>query len=425
MFHNHQRMCLGTPPRIVARGRHVALPALIILLSSTMLFFDSCKKEGNLKQPVTQANGPIAMRPDDDTLLELRIQSFYQQMNDCKTDPKSVAGELSIDSAEFLTEAAYNYYVARNSDDHVRPCYFEISNTTANSAMDITEVSSLFWQIKDSLLAVYNDISYREKKLSTFDLEITYESGVRKATVRASIADGPTPTCDYILSTGGIKSFSAGPDHVWSAKPLGATYTLSIPSGTGTNLSFIYGYGQSTIDMGIVPETLSAPQTLTLADAKSCLRSFGLNNVYGITTTLNQFLVNIHVASYNANANPNLLPVTNLPSPYHTINGFYDVPILMCDFSVATNQTINDSRVVVKTWLNTDLMNFYLGQIPSIVNSLIPPNKIGYDFNVGGSYPLGSFNFNNTYTKGAYVYDVSYGTPSKVKFPIALGITGF
>src|SRR5690606_38555563 len=107
---------------------------------------------------------------EGDKRLEKRIQEFYGRMKSIQQGGAAnknakTTGDvyISVDSAEFLIESTYNYYVAGTDDDSSEVIFNTLSFDVSlpnDSVLSESEVAGYMLQIKDSIMLVYDNVSY-------------------------------------------------------------------------------------------------------------------------------------------------------------------------------------------------------------------------------------------------------------------------
>ena len=424
---NRKRMYADTSNHAAARKRGITKSVLGLALLSTLVIA-SCRKDSS--KPARMV--PSAMTVEEGKVLEARIQHFYARMKTLKGGVAAKGTEISetmpVDSVEFLSEAAYNYYVARNDAHQSDEVVFKFTKPmdTAGKMLE-TDVANAFWKIKDSLMKVYDVVPYVDKKLTSFDLEVVKAGTEALFSVRAAIATGPVPN-DPTTTVNGFKMFDGAPNHAWFF--LGAT-------GPGSINGVPYEYGQIDFDTVTKTQILT---TLTLGPgARRSLRKLGLENTPGTLFALaaNQLWVNIHTDSVVQGQNT---PAQSFafPTPYDSIPGFRnaDIPYHYNFFSCACFgfNDVYDSYHAYRDVITTPMMNLYLSRIPYYITSHIPPGQTYYDFHIIYDHYYKDVNADHPHIilpenlpAMAYYYDyiIKYGTITTVGTPKGLSLPSF
>lgn len=290
-------------------ARPKALCTLVVAFSfaaaATTGLLTSCKKD--VVDP-----GLIAKDPGDGKHLEERIQRFYsrilmlqngQQPN--KTAKTTDNVYISVDSAEFLIEATYNYYVGGTEDDSSVVYYngFSFPITISNdSILSETEVATYMQQIKDSMLAVYDTVSYSNKRLGLFDLEIEHATGTYTGSINVDysfiVLPNPRPTSTTI--PGNKSDAWATFDVTCGRTPYYTLFPFKYGiGGTSTVYKNAYHWGTGSINFAFPPTWTPTPTVTSVncnnVGAAVTLRNYGINNykaTYGYPAP-GKLLVNI------------------------------------------------------------------------------------------------------------------------------------
>lgn len=343
----------------------------------------------------------------DGKRLEQRIQNFYSRMQTLqRSQPNRTAKTtdnvyISVDSAEFLIEATYNYYVAGNEDDSSIVYYngFSFPITIANdSILSETEVAAYMQQIKDSMMAVYDTISYSNKRLALFDLEIDHTTGTFTGSINVDysfiILPNPKPTSTSIPGNQTVAWATFSSD-------CGRTpYYTMFPSkygigATGSIYRNGYHWGTAVINFSDSPWTSPVPAVTSLncnnPGAAVTLRNYGINNykaTYGYPTP-GKLLVNIRGGS------PYGISSGGASFYYNTIHrygvttsepwGFNPADQFFVYAQNVSGQQSTAGKNFYTHWLNVDMMNYFLGVIPGKIDahhtSFAPASEL-YDFQI-------------------------------------------
>jgi len=350
-------------------------PLFLFLLtfSTVSLTLYSCKKER-----VLQTNKQTALQPqaleDGDLELGERIESFYATMQELEPGSPPSMDSIDVDSAEFLIEATYNYYCARvDYESEMQNIQFEITKPLQGAGyINLKDAADAFWEIKQMLVDEYNNISYDDKALSFFDLELVIEGDNVHFIVNADISKSIGFTEPTTTDADGDIIINQPSNHVWGTigintfAPISAQGTLS----TTPNLNVSVASGQNP-------------------GAMEVLEKYGTFNYIskyasGITTSL---IVNVstgwRIDAWKGNEIPTSspseyfslgLPGYNPYAPSYFLNA-YNGNIWMTWHNYGTNGiALNTSanNTEYKEWLTTSMMNFYLKYLPGIVqNGLI------------------------------------------------------
>ena len=405
----------GLPKRYPTRTATTGRTFLMTVMSASVLglsLFSSCKKDDAEVQKV----GTTTMTPAESKALEARIQAFYAKVKALHNGAAAKGTEaelMSPEDAEFLTEATYNYYVARHSDDMVQSYAVKVEEPMTDGKIDMADVSDAFYALKAAIMTVYNSVNYTDKGLESFDLQVKVENGQAVFYAMGNIkSGGPLGGPDVAMisniktlntpATRGYRAFSA-------MSPFLSTPVI-IPGSNG--LTAYYGKGQ--VDLNFANHTTSNYDA-TKPDGANILRSLGLGNyheTYGYyALAYGQLITNVQFAPLAPT------PLTApLPSPYNNIDGWDNSDILkVTRFFDATGNS-NDIDVNIKAYMNTTMMNYYLSFIPAKINAALPGYRVVYDLNIlfhSSTTPniLHDGAFNNRYYETQLVqYYLSYGT---------------
>lgn len=353
--------------------------------------------------------------------LEKRISGFYQEMQDLKgSTPQSgkhttLSNMISLDSAEFLTEATYNYYYARNGFEGMVNYQFSISEPcTSGSTISEDNVSDAFYKILDSLTVVIHNIDYAERRLATFDLEVQQVGETAVFEVNANIVRGPEPSDEYLV-VDNHRQLTGAANHAWAMidDGFGSGYLTHYAPGIG---NIIYGTGQCDVDATNNGNPVGTQNNAP--GARWTLRSYGMSNYLGFSATAFGYLVTkIKTTSVSASS------VSSPLSPFHAIPGYNNTNIygLYCDYSsgMLSVPSLVDPNWGYKQWLVTGMMNYYLNFIPGIISGAVPTGKTFYDFNISTPY-VNSYNKYSIVTLTYHhteLYYISTGDNSTITLP--------
>jgi hypothetical protein len=326
----------------------------------------ACKKEQGYTttqpSPKTSHTKARVLENDDQTLAD--IQAFYLSVQNIRDSKDQGLNLASLDDAEFLTEATYNYYAARMNYDHdVQRVELSVLEPAVREGILMKDVADAFWKIKAQLMDAYNKIDYKEKGLASFDLKLTViDEKTLSFDVIATIKSNPSPDVPSELINR-INWATGASNHAWDAK-------TSSPQLFNTGS----GDGQADLVSGLVSGINS-----TKPNAATVLRQLGISNYWHGTQpsiAYGQLIVNRQYVSKS----DNLYTGSNtggLVSDYNTqqIYGYINTRIWSCyEFTPV------DASKVYKKWLTTPNLNFYLGFVPQIIdegknNLVIPPNS--------------------------------------------------
>jgi len=386
-----------------------------LLLATT---FTACKKDevSGLK-PNTSASRSL----NDDRQVLSDIQTFYQNMRNIR-DGKDPGGNLiSIEDAEFLTEASYNYYVARNDYKYATTAVnFSIQEPMSSEGILMKSVTDAFWKIKTNLMNTYNQINFDGKGLALFDLKLSVvDSKTIRFDVYATIKTGPAPSLP-VDEIGGMQTVSGAMNHAWFSQS-------SDPSPTGGNPG---SGGQCDLDL-LNNAPVANSQNSSLPGAATVLRTLGINNYwngnqpaiyYGQLIAYQQT-----ISRYDDYTDPGAVigaPVSDYNQ--RQIPGYINSRIWSCwmDFS-------GNPYTIYKYWLTTPNLNFYLGFVPTIIdeskhNLVMPPNS-GLSQNsyilddLGVLAVIPPINSGNGY----HLYKITFGVVTGIALPPGGSLANF
>ncbi|PZF73177.1 hypothetical protein [Taibaiella soli] len=406
--------------------------ALLALGLIAVASFTACKKDDSgskVKPPVSTARSV-----EDSRQLLADIQTFYSNMQVIRDGKDPGSNVISFDDAEFLTEATYNYYLARNDYDYATTAVnFSIPAPVTDGGVQMKDVTNAFWQIKDNLMKTYDQINYADKGLALFDLKLNVVDDRNISfDVYATIKTGPAPTIPA-SEIGGVKTAVGTPNHAWNAKN-------SAPlNGQGNN-------GQCDLDLAtgtIVPGS----QSSSVPSAATVLRQLGIANYWGWNPpaikngqliAYQQTVTKVDDLVYNLSGCVISSPVSDYNQ--RQIAGYMNTRIWSCE-EFYTGANIDDANKDYKSWLTTPNLNFYLGFIPTIINEakgslLMPPNSglspssyvlddFGIEWKGGaGGIQAAAPPFNRPFVNQRHEYKITYGVITGVPLPPAGDLSG-
>ncbi|PZF72589.1 hypothetical protein [Taibaiella soli] len=365
---------------------------------------------------------------DDQTLAD--IQTFYQNVKNIRdgNDPGSTL--ISADDAEFLTEASYNYYVARNDYKYATTSVdFSITEPMSSEGIQMKDVTDAFWQIKANLMTTYNQINFDEKGLALFDLKLTViDDRTISFDVYATIKSGPEPTIPSSVINN-VYTVSGAPNHAWNA--ISSSDIASTAAAPGqynidiTNKSLISGsqtYGQNG------------------PGAAEVLRKLGINNYWQGNQPAIAYGQLITYIQYKDLPSMSTTAVASPISDYVASNipGYVNRDRWVCTkfYSIPGTYLISDADQVFKEWLTTPNMNYYLSFIPGLIsngkNALVMPPNSGLTTNSyvfcdlkiyalypvsGGAQPANTNIYNQPWLTFWHAYKMTYGVITGIKLP--------
>ncbi len=266
-------------------------------------------------------------------------------------------------------EAAYNLYAVEFNDSAFTSSrtFSVIENLNSAGEIDVTDVDDAFYQIQDSLMVLWNDISFAGKQLVFFDLSYSVTGTKVTFAVKGSISAGT-------VGKGG-----------YCPVAFGDFYTANHAWATGAATNYVsgswYGKGQGqfyTFPNGIDPASIN---NTTLPDAATCLKAYGHSNFIGCQTTRGcGYYINVVTTMPFRGA--------NVPSPSNDFVSLgatgvmNDATWTAYTFYNCAPVSLSDPYIDYKNWVNTPMMDFYLTRIPGLIGTKVPAGKSYYDFNV-------------------------------------------
>jgi hypothetical protein len=344
------------------------LSFFLFFLSTVTLTFYSCKKERQLQKNTNNYQQPQALE-DGDLELGERIESFYATMQDLEPGSASSQDSIDVDSAEFLIEATYNYYCARiNYEAELEHVQFELTKPLQGAnQLNMKDAADAFWQIKQELIAVYNNIDYDDKTLSLFDLEVEVVDDHVRFVIEADITKSIGFTESTTTDANGDKVINQSSDHVWG----------TIDHSNMSNID-----AQGTISTS--PSVNVSPSSGQNPGALATLKKYGIFNYlikYNQSTTPIVLNVNIQNGwTIDPWSGGSQIPTAS-SSQYLTmgltgynpsgfgLNAYNGSMWIAWQNYGSTGASLTDPEILYKEWLTTPMMNFYLKYLPDILQA--------------------------------------------------------
>lgn len=352
---------------MITKKKKQILACAVLLAAS----FAACRKDVSIHTVPPKAAVPRNL--NDSRQLLADIQHFYQRMQTIRDGMDNGANIVAIDEAEFLTEATYNYYVARN-DYKAQSVAVNISipEPMTNGGILMKDVTDAFWQIKAKLLDAYNKIDFDGKHLAQFDLKLNVgDGGTVSFDAYTTITTGSSLSISGI-NTGGVQKVDGAANHAWNVRCSAPPILQGTPNP-----------GQC--DLNMVDGTLIGSPNTTLPNGSVVLRQLGVSNYWGgnppVITTMIGYMQTITREDMTNNPNSAIgWPISDYNNQH--IHGYINSRIWSCDqfYNVAGTTDHSDLNEGFKTWLTTANLNFYLSFIPAIItecknNLVMPPNS--------------------------------------------------
>ncbi|MBS1630381.1 MAG: hypothetical protein JST27_10015, partial [Bacteroidetes bacterium] len=303
-------------------------------------------------------------------------------------------------------ETTYNYEVARTNDSAQTEYHgfsFEVP-VTNDSLLSETDVSDYMYQIKDSMMVAWDSIAYEAKDLSLFDLEIEHTSGEANAmfTVHYTITSG-TPR---IWEPNSIKSISGAELDACSVQnsPCGSKYYYIFPSNSVSKYwinPYFYGFG--TLDYST--NSINSVDC-TKPGAAALLRAYGMNNYFATYGQPSRVFVPINI---QLPPGPGIYPSLTSTNHDYTNRG-YTYYTNADQYWVKVNDAAGHPSYVNQfyaQWLNTAMMNFYLGYIPVKLHNQLPTGKYFCDFQISIDGSLGTSSWDFVHVYHLFYSDIS------------------
>lgn len=324
------------------------------------------------------------MRINADSLVA-EIESFYELMHNGGDE-----NTMSVDLSVFMIEGTYNYYCARiDHEKQTTFISFQVTAAVTENEIILSDLSNVFYAIKDSLLHYEELIEYEGKRLGLFDLEGETEGEIVTYTVKASFISGDAVDNPTTTDGDGAIVFNAASNHAWSAH--GWTFNANSSGGGQCDIN--------TTTKSAYNIDLNAPS------APHSLRTYGiLNYINTLPALVEGFFGNITTVTilpYNTPSSPTC--------PYINILGYdqnHDIWKTWEFADIAGPLAVSvDADAVYKRWITNDQMNFYLSYIPGyIANNLF--GKDFYDFSINHMAAL------NGADAPGLQYDNPYSSPA-------------
>ena len=271
--------------------------------------------------------------------ISARLDLFYERMKDLKGGiaSKGMSDEIILlDSAEFLVEGVYNKQaVEKEFDQETEEVKFEIRKPLENGGLRESKVAEAFWQIKDSLMAVYSTVAYADKRLSALDVRVTVDGSDAKIEVTggidvAGLSHPPFGNCQRTFTTANTRVYS-----MWL---------------NGGQADFDYSTG------AIEPLT----DDNSLPSARTLLESYGLWNYYNCSARACGYFVSINNIA-DQEFYSDIAPTTN-DYVNRGVPDFYNTKAYSCRYYFQSIAPYTNYYV----WFNTDMDEFLVEFYPRI-----------------------------------------------------------
>ena len=173
------------------------LAAMAVLGMGVMMH--SCKKDENAKTYVEQSSKNNGNIPAKDIAILNNIMNFKKKIDFLRANPAIKSGEtMSVDSAMWYIDASFNYtysfinerFEKYDSDE------FLLTLPKTNGEINLNDISTAFYDMKDKTVLVYDAIDAQNKKYYSSHFEIvsnTESELVLKTTVTIGSKTNDTP----------------------------------------------------------------------------------------------------------------------------------------------------------------------------------------------------------------------------------------
>nr|NQU89291.1 hypothetical protein [Bacteroidota bacterium] len=176
----------------------IVLTTLLLAVSAGIFTLHSCKKDQLDK--INKAENQLSAT---DLKINRLILDFKQKVRYMKENPDFKSGEtMSVDSAKWYLDAAFNFTYAFTTESFAsfNTDTFSIVISKTGDLVDLDDVISAFYELKDNTLIIYNATEGEEKELYVSNMEIvsnTLDKVVIKITATIG-ANNNTPPPGFI-----------------------------------------------------------------------------------------------------------------------------------------------------------------------------------------------------------------------------------
>lgn len=353
-----------------------------------MLSFQSCNKEiDTIGQEVGKINS-TATHP-----IVQQVEGFYNTVKSVKNGATS-SQTFSPDSLSWYLEATYNFK-AVNQDEDIVPINktFEISvPLTPTQKVTANQASVAFYQVKDSISKLINDLKLSDKTLRMFDSKIiSISPGSVSLGFHVSVAEHNS-SLPFTL----CGSESANPSNLGYL-----VHSVNSNDFEGTNVYedlgahvgplWTYYNGRVSLNMTTRMATTSTFDN-TLPGAALTIRNQGIKKYFNCQKRPKNWYYNIELAFYEGEmTTPNhqyttlgISTVDNLD--LYRAARLYESGSTNDDYENFPSSVDNGKHL--KEFLTRPMVQFYINKTPGIFAAQIPTSKTFYDFQIYGEQSI-------------------------------------
>ncbi|HRP89365.1 MAG TPA: hypothetical protein PKX92_04955 [Edaphocola sp.] len=339
-----------------------------------------CQKPNNkenFKDNIKKINSEgLTYLPDStENAVTQSIIAMHQKLKDIKNNDYIYTGTTSIDTFEFYLEGIFNYNISQpNFDDNPIISKFEFPVSLNNGAINYSEFSKTFYQIKDSIVAKLNSISGNKKGVGGLNVSLKEKT--------SSLVTLSVDISFWSSLTGSIFSCD---EKLFIAKDFETTEPAFV---VGTAYDFNTGIIGPSKGEGTMNHNTKSITNIdnTKPGALYYLRRLGVGNYNHWYCNLLEnpcggYFVDVKDNGYSYSSSANAIKLSSPISNYkmRNIPSYENNEDMFLSFIFYSNpSTVNDPYLVYKGWLTKPMINFYVKRIPYHINKAINYIDLSY-----------------------------------------------